>query len=100
VSGLTTLPDPLRGQVRTLAALSGGGGGRHVLIPVALIFRRPPATPGAPHPVVGIGMAELALVLADVRTGLIEWHTMATGEGEDPWAALTRAVKKVTPGLP
>ena len=101
VESLTTIPDPLRGQVRTLAALSGGGGGRYVFIPVALIFRLPPATPGVPRPAgVHTGMAELVLVMADIRTGLIQWRSMATGEGDDPWTALTRAVKKLTPGLP
>ena len=101
VQKLSVVPDPLRGQVRTLAALAGGGGGRHVLIPVALIYRFPPATVGAPHPVARTGgMAELALVLADIRTGRIEWRTITTGEGDDPWIALTRAMKRVTPGLP
>ena len=101
VQRLTIVPDPLRGQVRTLAALAGGGGGRHVLIPVALIYWRA-------HPSAGVsrsatpppGVAELALVLADIRTGRIEWRTIATGEGDDPWSSLTGAVKHITPGLP
>lgn len=101
VENLTTIPDPLRGQVRTLAALSGGGGGRYVFVPAALIFRLPPAKPGVPRAAgVHTGMAELSLVLADIRTGAIQWRTLATGEGDDPWTALTRAVKKLTPGLP
>lgn len=100
VQKLTVVPDPLRGQVRTLAALAGGGGGRHVLIPVALIYRRPHAVVGAPPVARTGGMAELALVLADIRTGRIEWRTVTTGEGDDPWITLTRAVKRVTPGLP
>ena len=101
VQKLTVVPDPLRGQVRTLAALAGGGGGRHVLIPVALIYRLPRATVGAPRPVARtVGMAELVLVLADIRTGRIEWRTITTGEGDDPWITLTRAMKRVTPGLP
>jgi len=99
VQKLTVVPDPLRGQVRTLAALAGGGGGRHVLFLVALIYRRTHASPGVPRPA-GPGLAELALVLADIRTGAIEWRTITTGEGDDPWTTLTRAVKKITPGLP
>jgi hypothetical protein len=101
VERLTVVPDPLRGQVRTLAALSGGGGGRHVLFLVALIYRRvhlsPPGTPTAVPPT---GRAELGLVLADIRTGRIEWRTIARGEGDDPWTTLARAMKTITPGLP
>ena len=101
VQRLEVVPDPLRGQVRTLAALAGGGGGRHVLFLVALIYRRPHLGPGAARPAAGpTGLAELALLLADIRTGRVEWRTITTGEGDDPWAALTRAVKKITPGLP
>lgn len=101
VEHLTTVPDPLRGQVRTLAALAGGGGGRYVFIPVALIFRLPPAAPGVPRPAgTHTGLAELSLVVADIRTGIIQWRTMAIGEGDDPWTALTHAMKSLTPGLP
>ena len=45
-------------------------------------------------------MAELTVVMVDVRTGRVEWRTVARGEGDDPWTALTRAVKALTPGLP
>ena len=103
VQKLTLVPDPLRGQVRTLAALAGGGGGRHVLFLVALIYRRAPSGSegGAVRTAAGgTGLAELALVLADIRTGRIEWRTITTGEGDDPWTSLTRAMKKITPGLP
>jgi len=46
------------------------------------------------------GTAELTIVLADVRTGRVGFRTVARGEGDDPWTALTRAVKNLTPGLP
>lgn len=97
VEKLTVVPDPLRGQVRTLAALSGG---RYVLIPVALIYRRAPVPVGAAPPSHRTGVAQFAFVLADIRTGHIGWRTIAIGEGEDPWVSLTRAVKNLTPGLP
>src|SRR5207237_1128181 len=34
------VPDPLRHELRTLAALVGAGGGRFVLVPAGLVFRR------------------------------------------------------------
>ncbi|HEX9393023.1 MAG TPA: hypothetical protein VF923_00130 [Gemmatimonadales bacterium] len=80
--------DPLRAQLRTLGAL---GGGRYVVAPAAIVFR--PAGPG-------LGTAELSIVLVDVRLGKIDWRTVARGEGRDPWTALARAVKALTPGLP
>lgn len=91
------VPDPLRSELRTLAALAGGGGGggRYVLVPAGLVFRR---TSGPPDR--SSGTAELTIVLADVRTGRVGFRTVARGEGDDPWTALTRAVKNLTPGLP
>jgi hypothetical protein len=88
---LVTIPDPLRSQLRTLAALAGGGS--MALVPAALFYVR---TPGHPAD----GTAELTLVLLDVRSGRVGWRTVARGEGSDPWMALTRAVKGLSPGLP
>src|SRR2546427_1538416 len=106
VTGVQTcalpISDPLRSQLRTLGAVAGSGG-RFVVVPAALIYRRPVArpegrtiyaTPGA------VGSAELSIVLVDVRTGQVGWRTVARGEGDDPWTALVRAVKSLTPGLP
>jgi len=105
------VPDPLRNELRTLAALVGAGGGRFVLVPAGLVFRRSgrradgrsgepsdrrSARP-ADHP---LATAELTVVLVDVRTGRVGFRTVARGEGDDPWTALTRAVKSLTPGLP
>jgi hypothetical protein len=105
-----TVPDPLRSELRTLAALAGGGGGRYVLVPAGLVFRRTgggeqPSGEAAARPTAGqpdrpSGTAELTVVLADVRTGRVGFRTVARGEGPDPWTALTRAVKSLTPGLP
>ena len=107
------VPDPLRSELRTLAALAGGGGGggRYVLVPAGLVFRRTSgpadarsggaaARSNASPPDRSLGTAELTIVLADVRTGRVGFRTVARGEGDDPWTALTRAVKNLTPGLP
>ncbi len=88
--GFRQLPDPLWSQMRTLAAIAGD---RYVLVPASLIFL--PAGTGKTG-----GLAELTLVLADVRTGAIGWRTVARGEGPDPWTALELALKGLVPGLP
>ena len=97
VDKLTVVPDPLRSQLRTLAALATGGSERFALAPAALIYKRAHNLPGAP-PV--FANAELVMALVDVRTGQVMWRTVAQGAGDDPWIALTRAVKSYTPGLP
>jgi len=84
------VPDPLRSELRTLAALVGGG--RYALVPAGLAFRRTAGQADA--------TAELTVVLVDVRTGRVGFRTVARGEGDDPWTALARALKTLTPGLP
>lgn len=101
VERLVDVPDPLRSQLRALSALAGG---RYALIPAALIYRPTPAAGGASSgdaaDAVNSGTAELAVVLVDVRVGKVQWRTVARGDGTEPWAALTRAMKGLTPGLP
>ena len=93
-SNIVVVPDPLRYQLRTLMGLVGG---RYVLVPAGLVFRKPAVGPsGRP----ALATAELSVVLIDSRVGQIGWRTIARGEGDDPWTALTRAVKSLTPGLP
>jgi len=98
------VPDPLRSELRTLAALAGGG--RYALVPAGLTYRRARAPSGGPgtRPAVSlarpVATAELTVVLVDVRTGRVGFRTVARGDGDDPWSALTRAVKTLTPGLP
>lgn len=87
-AGVEKIPDPLRSQMRTL---NGVAADRFALVPAALLFTRAPS---------GRGQAELTLVMADVRTGLLPWRTVARGEGDDPWEALRVAFKTLTPGLP
>ena len=96
--------DPLRSELRTLAALVGGG--RYALIPAGLTYRRAIVSKGGPGSVGAaplphaVATAELTMVLVDVRTGRVGFRTVARGEGDDPWTALTRAIKSLTPGLP
>ncbi len=78
------------GEVRRIAHRA-----RYILVPAGLVFRRAAVGPSGRQAV-----AELAIVLIDTRTGKIGWRTTARGEGEDPWTALTRAVKNLTPGVP
>jgi hypothetical protein len=92
---IVDVPDPLRYQLRTLLGLVGG---RYVLVPAGLVFRKSPPPVGSARPPVAI--AELSLVLIDTRIGKVGWRTTARGEGDDAWTALTRAVKNLTPGLP
>src|SRR5437773_8517099 len=95
-SNIIDVPDPLRYQLRTLMGLVGG---RYVMVPAGLVFRV--ASPGAtPRRTPALATAELSVVLIDSRIGKIGWRTIARGEGDDPWTALTRAVKSLTPGLP
>ncbi|MGH7606720.1 MAG: hypothetical protein ACREME_05220, partial [Gemmatimonadales bacterium] len=83
------VPDPLRYQLRTLVGIVGG---RYALVPAGLVFRQASGRP--------VAVAELSVVLIDTRVGRIGWRTVAHGEGDDPWTALTRAIKNLTPGLP
>lgn len=94
VTTIVDVPDPLRYQLRTLMGLAGG---RYALIPAGLVFRIPAGRPQTTPPV---ATAELSVVMVDTRVGKVGWRTIARGQGEDPWTALTRAVKALTPGLP
>jgi len=91
-SNIVDVPDPLRYQLRTLMGLVGG---RYVIVPAGLVFRRTVRRSEGRS-----ATAELSVLLIDSRIGKIGWRTVARGDGEDPWTALTRAVKSLTPGLP
>jgi hypothetical protein len=82
---LKEVPDPLRSQLRSMVAMVGG---RFALVPAALSFV--PDTSG-------VIRAELALVLADTRTGKVLWRTVAWGLGTTPLHALTAALATVLP---
>jgi hypothetical protein len=79
------VPDPLRGQLRSLMAIVGG---RMVLVPAALSF--------LPEPT-GEIRAELALTMADTRSGKVLWRTVAWAVGPTPARALSAALDTVLP---
>lgn len=81
---LKHVPDPLRSQLRTLAAMAGG---RYVLVPAALAFTVDPA---------GI-KAAFSLVIADPRTGDILWRTIATGRSRTTEGAFRGALETLFP---
>lgn len=85
---LNRLPDLLASQMRNL---SGVAGGRLALVPASLVFTKDE---------VGMGRAELTLVLVDIRTGFVRWRNRAVGSGTGPWTALWTALETLTPGLP
>jgi len=87
-SPMQAVPDPLRSQLRTLTGVAGG---RHALIPASLVFRSDSAD---------LGRAELTLAIVDVRTGRVQWRTVARGTADEPWAATQNALRSLIPGLP
>lgn len=82
---ITTIPDPLRAYARSLVALAGG---RLILIPAIYSFNRTPE---------GNVKAEVALVLADVRSGQVVWRTLIPAVGPTPVAALDAAYRHMLP---
>lgn len=86
--GLRSVPDPLRGYLRNLMALAGGG--RHAFVP-ALVLLEPDLSGGV--------RARLALVLADGRSGAVVWRTEAVGQGAEPAAAVSQAMAAILPIL-
>ncbi|HEY6948062.1 MAG TPA: hypothetical protein VI297_04515 [Gemmatimonadales bacterium] len=82
---LTRVPDPLRGSLRSLTAISGG---RFAMAPAALGFTRDS---------VGGFRADLALALADTRRGVVVWRSATFGSGAAPGEALAAAVAAVLP---
>jgi len=83
---LTSIPDPLRSNLRKLLAVAGGW--RFALIPASLIFRIDSA---------GALAADLSVLLADTRTGRVVWRSIARGRGEDATEVLGKAVATIFP---
>jgi len=82
---LKSIPDPLRGNLRTLMGLVGG---RYAFIPASVRFA----------PDSGAIQATIEAVLADSRTGQVGWRSSnAVGRGATPAAALVAAVASFLP---
>ena len=82
---MARVPDQLAIQLRQVTAVATGG--RYAAIPTRIAFVRGPS---------GYGRAELSLALVDVRLGAVSWSATGKGLGQDPWDALTRAVRELT----
>jgi len=82
---LNELPDPLRSSLRNLMAVVGG---RAVMVPASLGFGRQAD---------GRVRADLALAVADTRTGKVIWRSIAIGSGSNPREALAAALTAVLP---
>ena len=83
--GMKQIPDPLRSSLRSVVAIAGG---RYALIPAALVFS---------HDTSGAVRADFALAFGDARTGTVLWHSLATGLGAKPGAALLAALDTILP---
>jgi hypothetical protein len=80
-----TVPDPLRGKLRSLAALVGG---RFIFVPASLTLLPEPS---------GLVRAELWLALVDSRTGKVVWRTLTWAEAATPPRALRAALEHALP---
>jgi hypothetical protein len=81
---LTTTPDPLRGYLRQLLALSDGA--RYAFIPAALYL-----TPGTADSLT----VQFSAVLTDGRLGRVLWRTLAVGKGETADQAFRAALATI-----
>ncbi|HET7601329.1 MAG TPA: hypothetical protein VFK09_13615 [Gemmatimonadales bacterium] len=78
------VPDPLRSSLRSLVAVTGG---RYAMVPASLAWVRDSS---------GL-RADLALALADARSGAVAWRTLASGHGATAPEALAAALARVLP---
>ena len=88
-ASLRTVPDPLRGYLRNLMAVAGGG--RYAFVPAAIIV----APGGEP----GMVTVRVAAALVDGRSGAVLWRTEASAAGATPGAALAAAFALIFPVL-
>jgi hypothetical protein len=83
---LTKIPDPLRSSLRSLTAITGG---RFAMSPAAL---------GLSRDSTGAFRADMALALADARSGIVVWRSTTFGTGAAPGDAVAAAIAAVLPG--
>jgi hypothetical protein len=83
---LSTVPDPLRSNLRRLLAVAGGW--RYALIPASLLVRADST---------GQLGADLSVLLADTRTGRVVWRSIAKGRGGSLDQVLGKAVATIFP---
>lgn len=84
--GMTTVPDPLRSNLRRLLAVAGGS--RYAMIPASVVFKSDST---------GALAVDMAVLLADIRTGKVVWRSMAKGSGGTPDQVLGKAVATIFP---
>ncbi|MSR07123.1 MAG: hypothetical protein EXR93_08680 [Gemmatimonadetes bacterium] len=84
---LSTIPEPLRAQLRQLTGIAAGG--RYALIPAGLRFTWDANNRRA--------VADFTIVLADVRLGAVSWSNTLRGFGATPWDAVALAVRVMFP---
>ncbi len=82
---LSKVPDPLRGSLRSLTAITGG---RYAMVPAAMGLSRDPG---------GGFRADLSLALADSRSGVVLWRSATYGSGDAPGDAVAAAIAAVLP---
>lgn len=82
---LTKIPDPLRSSLRSLTAITGG---RLAMAPAALGLSRDSS---------GAFRADIALALADARSGMVVWRSSTFGTGTAPGEAVAAAIAAVLP---
>jgi hypothetical protein len=82
---LNKIPDPLRSSLRSLTGITGG---RLAMAPAAL---------GLSRDSTGAFRADIALALADARSGLVVWRSSTFGTGPAPGDAVAAAIAAVLP---
>lgn len=83
---LQTVPEPLRAQLRTLTAATGGG--RYALVPAGLTVTRIEEDRY---------LADLTYTLVDTRMGAVSWSSTLRGNSLDIWDAVAQTARLLLP---